>query len=123
MVAQITGDKFNSNFVNSDWLVLMIFIEVYSFECDWWEVIIGSDNFLVPNGGQATIKTNDDQFQHIHAALDEWTPCSFSIPFSCVDIILFQIQDIKSLDTFFAARHRLTPVPFFLWQSIRRMTP
>ena len=89
MVAQITGDKFNSNFVNSDWLVLMIFIEVYSFECDWWEVIIGSDNCLVPNRGQATIKTNDDQFQRIHVALDERTPCSFSISFSCVDIIQF----------------------------------
>ena len=40
--------------------------------CDWWEVIIGLDNGLVPNRQQAITYTNDDPVQlYIHVTLGE----------------------------------------------------
>ena len=56
IVRKITENNFKYNFVNENWLVLMILlIEFCSLGCDWWEVIIGLDNSLVPNWQQAII--------------------------------------------------------------------
>ena len=41
--------------------------------CDWWEVIIGLDDDLVPNRPQVIIYTNDEAMQRrIYAALGRY---------------------------------------------------
>ena len=56
IVRKITENNFKYNFVNENWLVLMILlIEFCSLGCDWWEIIIGLDNSSAPNWQQSII--------------------------------------------------------------------
>ena len=46
--SKITDDNFKWNFVNKNWSVSILSIEICSLVCYWCEVIIGLDNGLAP---------------------------------------------------------------------------